>query len=137
MRWIIVAWLRLWLLRVLIAGLGLWLLRIIGHLILTWRGIEAVATVGAVVWRRIVVAGGILAVKDTAHHFTHAFAELGQKLDRIFILCLLLLWIAVALRRRRLVRLLIVRRRRRLSVLRLRITARCLRIVALLRLGCR
>lgn len=74
-------------------------MRIVWGYLLTWRGLKAVAAIGAVSLGRIVPAGGILSVEDTADHLAHALAELRQELDRVLILPLRLLRIAVALRR--------------------------------------
>ena len=135
------------LLRILVAGLLLRdisrsgdgislgrLLRVLGGRLRTRAGVEAVSTAAAVLavaGRRIVIAGGVASVKKAARHFTHALAKLGQKLQRAFILRLLLLGVAVARRR-----LLIAWRRRvllRITTLRLGI-ALGLGIIALLRL---
>lgn len=143
LRWVVVArlGLRLWLLLrwVLVAGLlGVvrgGLLRIIGRgllrvvrrsLLLTWIGVQAVGTALAIGtgWRGF-IAGGVLAIEQAAHHFAHAVAKLGQKLQRIFILLrLLILRLVIG-------RLLILWLR--LGVLRLlRVTTLWLLIVALL-----
>ena len=126
------------LLRILIAGLlrgvsGRRLLRVIrcSLLLIVRRGlltrarIQAVAAVLTIAGRGCIVAGGVLSVKEAAHHFAHAMAEFGKKLQRIFILRRRLLWVAVTLRR-----LLIAGRR--CGLILLRITTLRLRIVALL-----
>ena len=135
------------LLRILVAGLLLRnisrsgdglslgrLLRVIGGRLRTRAGVEAVsatATVLAVAGRRTVIAGGVPSVKEAARHLAHALAKLGQKLQRAFILRLLLLGVTVAGRR-----LLIALRRRvllRITTLWLGVALR-LGIIALLRL---
>lgn len=82
----------------------------------------------AVAGSRVVIAGRVASVEETACHFTHALAKLGQKLQRAFILRRLLLRVAVARLLRRVVggRWLVVLLR--ITTLRLLVIAlRCLR----------
>lgn len=58
----------------------------------------------AVALRWVVIAGRVASIEETACHFAHALAKLGQKLQRAFILrWLLLLRVAVARLLRRIV----------------------------------
>jgi len=102
------------------------LLRVVGRRLLTRRGIQTVTAVLTIAWRRVVIASRVTSIKETARHFTHALAKLGQKLQRAFILRLLRVTVARLLRGR-------IVGGRRLVVL-LRITTLRLRIIALLRL---
>ena len=57
----------------------------------------------AVALRWVVIAGRVASIEETACHFTHALAKLGQKLQRAFILRLWLLGVAIARLLRRIV----------------------------------
>lgn len=135
--WVLVVWLLRGVTRAR-HRVALWgLLRVNRGRLRAWGGVQAVAaSVLAIARSGIIVAGGVLPVKEATRHLAHAAAKLGQELQGALILRLCLLRVAIAWRLLlvTLGRLLIAGRWGVLlwiSTLRLRIALR-LRIIALL-----